>query len=257
MIRPIACIAAIAMLTIPIAAQRRNRQQDTAAAWRTLSARYDKNDDGKISKEEHGRGEQAFSRLDRDGDGFLTEADLGMRGRRRNNRGNQNARRDRSVMMTQRLARFADGDRDGRVTINEWKLYIASIDKSEDGELSDDELANVLMPARRRGRQGRGAQTRRRMRFASFLDTDGDGATKVTEVTALFAKLDTDKNDVLAGDELAPQPGRGRPSEADLPKVGKVAPDFTLPFIGQKDKTVTLSSHAGKKPVALIFGSYT
>ena len=39
--------------------------------------------------------------------------------------------------------------------------------------------------------------------------------------------------------------------------VGKKAPDFDLPTIKDPKKTIKLSSFAGKKPVALIFGSYT
>src|SRR5262245_10308504 len=44
--------------------------------------------------------------------------------------------------------------------------------------------------------------------------------------------------------------------DPDLLKVGDMAPDFSLkPMHGKKD--VTLSSHRGKQPVVLIFGSYT
>ncbi len=51
--------------------------------------------------------------------------------------------------------------------------------------------------------------------------------------------------------------------EADAQSVpqGEPAPDFTLPWLpgsaGSQDPTLTLSSHFGKRPVALIFGSYT
>lgn len=40
------------------------------------------------------------------------------------------------------------------------------------------------------------------------------------------------------------------------PKKGDVAPDFTLSDITGTE-SVTLSDFRGKKPVALIFGSYT
>jgi len=43
---------------------------------------------------------------------------------------------------------------------------------------------------------------------------------------------------------------------AKAPRVGDMAPDFTLYDIGGKN-SVTLSSFRGKKPVALVFGSYT
>jgi hypothetical protein len=51
--------------------------------------------------------------------------------------------------------------------------------------------------------------------------------------------------------------GATRLSEGDaLLKVGQSAPDFTLASPSGKNK-VTLSEFQGKKPVVLIFGSYT
>jgi hypothetical protein len=50
------------------------------------------------------------------------------------------------------------------------------------------------------------------------------------------------------------------PLEASSAQVGDPAPDFTLPYLpgsGTDGATVTLSDHFGKRPVALIFGSYT
>jgi len=44
--------------------------------------------------------------------------------------------------------------------------------------------------------------------------------------------------------------------DALAPKVGDTAPDFTLNDI-QGENPVQLSSFQGKKPVALIFGSFT
>ena len=52
--------------------------------------------------------------------------------------------------------------------------------------------------------------------------------------------------------------GRGRRGERapDRLKTGDPAPDFKLKTVDGK-KTVRLSGFRGKKPVALIFGSYT
>ena len=44
--------------------------------------------------------------------------------------------------------------------------------------------------------------------------------------------------------------------ETLAPAIGVDAPDFTLPRLGSGEK-VQLSSFRGRKPVALIFGSYT
>ena len=50
--------------------------------------------------------------------------------------------------------------------------------------------------------------------------------------------------------------GGGRPGIGGGIAEGKLAPDFKLKTVDGK-REVTLSSFAGKKPVALIFGSYT
>ncbi len=44
--------------------------------------------------------------------------------------------------------------------------------------------------------------------------------------------------------------------DAQAPKAGDLAPDFTLSDISGTE-SVTLSDYRGKKPVALVFGSYT
>jgi hypothetical protein len=47
------------------------------------------------------------------------------------------------------------------------------------------------------------------------------------------------------------------PIEAASVQPGEPAPDFDLPYLAPREGRVTLSSHFGKRPVALIFGSYT
>jgi len=44
--------------------------------------------------------------------------------------------------------------------------------------------------------------------------------------------------------------------ETKAPSVGDTAPDFDLPVRGSGER-VRLSSFRGRRPVALIFGSYT
>jgi hypothetical protein len=79
----------------------------------------------------------------------------------------------------------------------------------------------------------------------SRLDKDGDGFVVAGEVA------------------IAPSGPSGRPAgepsfdEGDAPQVGEWAPDFELEELGGNGKRVHLASYRGKKPVALIFGSYT
>jgi hypothetical protein len=48
-----------------------------------------------------------------------------------------------------------------------------------------------------------------------------------------------------------------RAREAHAPAIGDRAPDFDLPYLGGDGARVRLSSFQGRRPVALIFGSYT
>jgi hypothetical protein len=60
---------------------------------------------------------------------------------------------------------------------------------------------------------------------------------------------------LLAAPSFGGTPPRDRPSEGSL-KVGDLAPDFELKPLDGK-ATVKLSSFRDRKPVALVFGSYT
>ena len=143
MIRFFYCLrlSAIAFVSIMILSSfcyaQRNIGGRNAQVWNFLVEKYDKNKDGKISKEEYERGDETFARLDRNGDGFLTQ--------------------------------------------NDWDSV-------------------------------RGRRSRQR-----------------------------------PGDRLF----------GIAPEEGEVAPDFNLPYVKEPEKRVRLSSFAEKKPVALIFGSYT
>ena len=46
-------------------------------------------------------------------------------------------------------------------------------------------------------------------------------------------------------------------SLGNFPKLGEVAPDFELDLLGKEQKKLRLSAFRGKKPVMLIFGSFT
>lgn len=51
------------------------------------------------------------------------------------------------------------------------------------------------------------------------------------------------------------KPGKRPPDNP--PKVGADAPNFKLKTLGNPDKEVELASFKDKRPVVLIFGSYT
>ena len=66
---------------------------------------------------------------------------------------------------------------------------------------------------------------------------------------------DAKKRPAVRPGEVNTPPAKGE-RHADQLKVGDPAPDFTLPDAAGKEQT-TLSSFRGKKPVVLIFGSFT
>jgi Ca2+-binding EF-hand superfamily protein len=204
--------------------------------WSGLAATYDRNHDGRIEPSEYGRDPATFARLDRDHDGVVTRADF-----------------DRDLvlpadlvlpMMLNKLA----GERDAEsVAIDEALEAMARLDKNGDGRIDRAEFeagGTAYMP---------GVDT-----FATFLsgmDEDHDGLLSRTEIANWMARRDTDHDGRLAR--------RERTSEGPAPALGFIpprdrekAPDFTAaPLAG--GAPVTLASLVGKRPVALVFGSFT
>jgi len=68
-----------------------------------------------------------------------------------------------------------------------------------------------------------------------------------------------DLRDAISHPKAAEQVAELMALDARSVQAGDPAPDFTLPRLGgpSAGEAVTLSSHFGKRPVALIFGSYT
>lgn len=107
--------------------------------------------------------------------------------------------------------------------------------------------------------------------LAKRYDADGDGKITRDEYTRSdehFGRLDRDKNGVIeaADMELRSRMRRRPQAGSEAPEEGEMAPDFELDVLGKKSrsvgkkkpaKRVRLSKSKGKKPVALIFGSYT
>jgi len=97
------------------------------------------------------------------------------------------------------------------------------------------------------------------------MDRDGDERITKQEAVGraarMFSRIDSNADGVIDQAEIeamAARIGSGRPGMADdgTAATGKVAPDFTLKSLDGTQE-VTLSSYTDKKPVALIFGSYT
>lgn len=90
------------------------------------------------------------------------------------------------------------------------------------------------------------------MRWLSWLTLCCTGL--VVGLTVTDIGVGQGKKDPKTG-EINTPPAKGERKNTML-RAGDPAPDFTLPDL-KKTKEVKLSSFQGKKPVVLIFGSYT
>ncbi|MBD3183468.1 redoxin domain-containing protein [Candidatus Poribacteria bacterium] len=91
--------------------------------------------------------------------------------------------------------------------------------------------------------------------FLRLMDLNKDGQISLEENQKFFAEADLDRNGMVDKTEINKFIANRRRKE-EGPGIGQEAPDFTLKTL-DGEKTVTLSQYKGKKPVVLVFGSYT
>jgi len=242
----------------------------TDSTWAYLSARYDADGDGTIRPEEYVREGGRFERIDRNGDGVVDATDFeraqesGGRTRGGGAEDRMSGMRARRILMT--YFQLLDGDA-AELTLEELEAAFDLYDANHDLSLTATEFEgrSAGQKADVPGSDSRMVQMVMRdvdpwEALLAGIDDDEDGALHYDEVEAFFGSV-TRGSGVIAlsadADRGAARGGRGE----DAPKktgatAGEPAPDFTLssPHGG---KPVTLSSFRGKRPVALIFGSYT
>lgn len=183
---------------------------------------------------QRGKPARLFAEYDKDGDGFLTKGELPER-------------------MLDRFEQM-DADSDAKVSLEELRRF-AGLGTRERPAASGPAPENEPL--------------------LRYLDTSGDGELSVEEIadaTQRLGKLDKDGNGAVDRDEIPRSAGKGRnnggkPGEIITPaakgeriaeklKVGDTAPEFTLPLLGGKG-AISLATLRHKKPVVLIFASYT
>jgi hypothetical protein len=177
------------------------------------------------------------------------------------------------------LAGRMDANRDGIITRREFKgprALFDLLDRDGDGQLTRHDFD--WSPRSKLAQQEQ---------IATMLfrrgDSNSNGRVSRAEWEALFKQAAGEK-DYLTADDLrtllfppmrpptkAPPPGSGMPSRWTLlkglfegeigsmhegPALGEMAPAFRLPSHDGK-RTISLSDYRGKKPVVLIFGSFT
>jgi Ca2+-binding EF-hand superfamily protein len=172
------------------------------------------------------------------------------------------------AQMLKRFDRSGDGFLQRDEVPEMMKQRFAQMDRDNDGKLDRDELAQMakrfVVPA---APDATSDDTLFRR-----LDADGDGKLSKEELqnaAKALERFDRNKDGMLDREELLTRKKKfpGRPGEvitpaakgeriADKLQVGDPAPAFTLPLVGGKGE-VALSAFKDKKPVVLIFASYT
>jgi Ca2+-binding EF-hand superfamily protein len=197
--------------------RRAERRHD----WRWALDRFDADEDGDIERAELSCDGAAFDRLDRDRDGVLTAGDLGER------------------MGDKRAPELASG---GPLAGAAEPLF-RRLDRDSNGRLSREEVLDLFVRA---DREGLGFVTAEELRDA--LSEPAPLRPKEPSPPAIWMRSPWYWLHMLFSRQLG--------SFREGPRLGDPAPDFRLPT---RDGTaeIALSSSRGKRPVVLIFGSFT
>jgi hypothetical protein len=212
------------------------------AVWSYLAATYDLDRDGRITPAEHRRDPGTFARLDRDEDRVLTRADF-----------EGPARMDEAIGKLVLVRHLALEPGKGPPDAEGLARAFARLDVDHDGRLDRGELDRALraskpLPAGSPPEVPKGVWVYDSL--LALLDEDGSRDLGLSEVEAFRARL------VAEAAERPRRPPAAATSREEGPAVGDDAPDFTL---ATRDgaSTLTLSEFRGRRPVALLFGSWT
>jgi Ca2+-binding EF-hand superfamily protein len=106
-------------------------------SWQWLAQHFDRNKDGKISRQEFPGSAKLFARLDRDGDGYLTADDLDW-----SNQSLFLQHQARANMLFQLM----NTKRNGRITAEDWQALFQKLAKGKDYLTVEDLRAIVPAP---------------------------------------------------------------------------------------------------------------
>jgi hypothetical protein len=177
--------------------------------WTWLAGRHSKGRDGKISADEFNGDPKLFERLDRDGDGQITAADLDW---------SERSPYMEQLMKAGQMFRSLGADNGGKITREAWERTFERL-AGDKGFVTPEDLRARLFPPPER-RKG----------------PPGGGPSPLVLLKGL-----------IEGDVGSPFEGPG---------VGQRAPEFRLKT-PDGTKEIALSDYRGKKPVVLVFGSFT
>lgn len=199
------------------------------ARFGQMLERHDKNEDGKVSREEWQGPEQFFGRMDQNGDGEITREEFEAQMRRRAGGPGRFPRQGfppsgpRGLDAPGLLLRLLDADRDRSVSKEELEKFFQKYDSDEDDSLSIEELREAV---------------------ASQADDDAAPIEGPSVVEGQEAGIGV--GDYAPDFEL--QPVEPHPSLRKW--LGDDAPESI-------ENNVKLSELVGKAPIMLFFGNYT
>ena len=175
--------------------------------WDWLTARYDADKNGRITREKFQGPAELFDRLDRDGNGVLAADDFDWSDR---------SPFLRQVGMTGQWFRCIDANSNGRISHDEWETFFRRAAKGKD-HLTREDLRAALNPSK----------------------PPESGKDEPSPLVLILGLLSGELGSVREG-----------------PRINQRAPDFALHTQDGKGQ-VRLSEFRGKKPVVLVFGSFT
>ena len=223
-------LCVIASAALVYSADEKPRRPQEGRAKRADPARiisqHDKNNDGVLDKDEcPPQLRERFARIDADGDGKLSKAEL-----EKVSGGLANLRRrpaTDSPKPATDTPKPAESAPDKPATDESQDAVFRLLDANKDGKLSKEELENAVRLLQR--------------------DKNKDGVLDLSEL--LTSKDGRRRGEIITG------AAKGERHKDQL-NVGDDAPDFTLPDKSGKHE-ITLSSFRDRRPVVLIFASYT
>lgn len=205
---------------------------ELSSLWTEVRKRHDLDGDGQVTSLEYTRGERRFANYDRNGDGVLDETDF--------------PEDTHFNGFNHMILRYADTDENEEVSAEEWTAFQASLDGNGDGRVEKEEV-----------QEGIGGWTNDWPLFLLSFDQDGDGDFDEVDLATTFRDQDYNGDGVLAGAEMRGWQTTMEYGEGEPPAAGEDAPIFALPFAHDPMKLFRLDDPERKRPVALIFGSYT
>jgi Ca2+-binding EF-hand superfamily protein len=180
--------------------------------------------DGSISRAEFDTFSDArFDRMDKNGDGLISEDEKPQHPRRPGHRGKGGAKghhgEHRQMMGAGLLTRLADSDQDGTVTAGEWQDFLVQLPLDAEGNIDAASFAESLpspeecTQCRKHhggsggGEAGEGARRQgpprdRSHMVSRMLDTNDNQVLETADFEALFTALDADQDGSLSGDEI-------------------------------------------------------